>query len=467
MIRKDINDYIDAHFDEMVEKLKALVSIDSKTAPKKGDMPFGESVNKALMYANELLDGYGFKTTNYDNYVLAADMNDKEHGLDILAHLDVVVEGDGWTVCEPFKPVIKDNRIYGRGTADDKGPAIAAIFGMRAVKDLGIELKENVRLILGTDEECGSSDLDYYYTKEKPAKLSFTPDAEFPLINTEKGRLSSEFTGSFKTASTGLNILSISAGSKANVVPGKSYAYISGMKKEALQTALNGVIADDRLKVTITEEGDKLKLFVEGIGGHAAYPEGSCNALTALITLLAGLPLENSESNNVIKALADLMPFGDFYGKAMGIAMRDDISGDLTLSFNMLTLENGFLSGTYDCRAALCANDENLTEVVRKNLDKIGLDMKTKKMTEPHHVPADSFFVRTLLDVYEDYFNKKGVPHSTGGGTYVHHVENGVAFGCEIEGVDNHMHGADEFMDLDILKISAKMFADAIIRLCA
>ena len=58
----------------------------------------------------------------------------------------------------------KDGKIYGRGTADDKGPAIAALYAMRAVKELGIPVKKNVRLILGTDEECGSSDIRHYYS---------------------------------------------------------------------------------------------------------------------------------------------------------------------------------------------------------------------------------------------------------------------------------------------------------------
>ncbi len=467
MINKDINDYIDAHFDEMVEKLKALIEIDSKTSDKKDDMPFGENVQRALLYAEDLLNGYGFKTTNYDNYVLTADINDKKYGLDILAHLDVVVEGDGWTVCEPFKPVIRDNKIYGRGTADDKGPAIAAIFAMRAVKELGYELKEGVRMILGTDEECGSSDLDYYYSKEKPAKMSFTPDAEFPVVNTEKGRLSSEFTGVFKTSDNGINVLSIHSGSKSNVIPGKADAVISGISEEELRNIVNNLIDDDNIKITVKKDNDDVKLYIAGKAGHAAFPESSNNALTAMLTILSRIDLADGTANDSIKGLAKLFPYGDYYGKSIGVAMNDEISGNLTVSLNILTFENGNLSGTFDCRAPLCANDDNLTEVIRKNLAKIGLEMKEEKMVPPHHVPADSFFVSTLLNVYEDYFNKKGVPHSTGGGTYVHHVDNGVAFGCEVEGVDNHMHGADEFMDLDVLRMSAKMFADAIIRLCA
>ena len=88
-------------------------------------------------------------------------------------------------------------------------------------------------------------------------------------------------------------------------------------------------------------------------------------------------------------------------------------------------------------------------------------------MKPAHYVPEDSFFVKTLLDTYEEYFGKKGKPLFTGGGTYVHELERGVAFGCMTEEVDNHMHGDDEFMEIDMLLRSAKIFADAIVRLCS
>lgn len=464
-MRAKIDAYIEEHFEETIEKLKDLIRIPSKKADAKGDKPFGEPVHQALMYAENMLEDYGFITTNYDNYVVTADMNDKKYGLDILAHLDVVTEGEGWTVCPPFEPVIKDGKIYGRGTADDKGPAMAAILAMRAVKDSGVELKKGVRLILGTDEECGSSDLDYYYSKEKEAQMSFTPDAEFPVINTEKGRLSSKFDVEFEETVVDKMIVSLHSGAISNVVPAKADAVLKGCSVFELEKAVE-VMKERELSFTIKENGELVHLHAEGVGGHAAYPELSSNALTGILAVLKELDLSSCKANDLIKGLAVLFPYGDYYGNAMGVAMKDEISGPLTLSLNVLDYEKGKLAGVFDCRAALCANDDNLTRVIEQNLDRLGLFMHEKSMIEPHHVSSDSFFVKTLLEVYEDHFGEKGEAHSTGGGTYVHHLKNGVAFGCEIAGIDNHMHGNDEFMDLEIFKKSAKIFADAIIRLC-
>lgn len=115
------------------------------------------------------------------------DLNDQETVLHILGHLDVVDPGEGWTVTEAFVPKLVDGLLYGRGTDDDKGPVAAALLAMKAVKDLGIPLRRNVRLIAGTDEETGFRDVKWYYSRHPYAPYTISPDADFPIINIEKG----------------------------------------------------------------------------------------------------------------------------------------------------------------------------------------------------------------------------------------------------------------------------------------
>lgn len=186
MRKEELRTYIENHESEMIEDLKSLIRIPSEKQAAEPGKPFGAPAAEALAQGIEILEKYGFAVTNYDNYAIAADFNQEEKGLDILAHLDVVPAGEGWQETDPFTPRIKEGKMFGRGTADDKGPAIAAIYAMRAVKELGYPLKKNVRLVLGSDEECGSSDLEYYYKKEVEAPCTFSPDAEFPVINIEK-----------------------------------------------------------------------------------------------------------------------------------------------------------------------------------------------------------------------------------------------------------------------------------------
>ncbi len=162
-MKEIIEKYFEKNRDFMVEDIAKLVRIKSDKQEAKEGKPFGEGPAEVLAVALEIASKMGFKTHNYDNYAGAIDLNDHERKLDILAHLDVVPAGNGWSITEPFEPLVRDGRIYGRGTTDDKGPAVAALYAMKAVKDLNIPIKAGVRLILGTDEECGSSDIRYYY----------------------------------------------------------------------------------------------------------------------------------------------------------------------------------------------------------------------------------------------------------------------------------------------------------------
>lgn len=154
MRKEELRTYIEKHESEMIEDLKSLIRIPSEKQEAEPGKPFGAPAAEALAQGIEILEKYGFAVTNYDNYAIAADFNQEEKGLDILAHLDVVPAGEGWQETDPFTPLIKEGKMFGRGTADDKGPAIAAIYAMRAVKELGYPLKKNVRLVLGSDEEC-------------------------------------------------------------------------------------------------------------------------------------------------------------------------------------------------------------------------------------------------------------------------------------------------------------------------
>ncbi len=496
MYREEIEQYIEAHKHDMVEDIFTLCRINSEKMPYEEGMPYGRGAATALAAALSMAEKYGFAITNYDNYVGTADMNDKEKQLDILAHLDVVPAGEGWKETEPFEPILKDGLLIGRGTADDKGPAVAALYAMRAVKELGIPLSKNVRLILGTDEECGSSDIEHYYGIEKEAPMTFSPDADFPVTNVEKGRLEAHFHGTFEPSAALPRLVGVDTGIKANVVPGKAQATVEGFEMTVLEecaakteqetgvrfmfeASADGEVSSphvgsadgevspphfgsadgvDRSQVTITAIGE---------GAHAAFLEGGNNALTGLLTLFKYLPFAPCAQIDAVRGLVALMPHKDVTGIAMGIAMEDEISGPLTLAFSMLKVTDRELNGVFDSRCPVCGNKENVLYVVRDKMTSIGLTLENQDMKEPHHVDGDSHFVKTLLRVYEEYTGLEGKCQYTGGGTYVHDLKNGVAFGATLPGTENRMHGADEFAVLEELVVSAKIFAQVIVDLCS
>jgi len=467
MIEAKLDAYIDSHMDDLLADLKELISYDSElTEPAEG-APFGIKAAECVAACEAMLKRHGLPVRNHEFYALSADLEPSlEPGLDILAHLDVVPAGNGWTVTDPFTMKIVGDKVYGRGTSDDKGPALCALYAMLALRDCGVKLSKNVRLILGSDEESGSRDLQHYFRTEKSAPMSLSPDAEFPCINIEKGSLHPGFTAATALPEALPRIISIDAGIRTNVVPDSANAVVEGLDESAVTAIFDTLSLDGcRLECEKTENG--LSLTVRGKTAHASLPQDGINAITALLRLLAALPLSTAPLHDQIKALAVLFPHGDYNGKALGVALEDDISGKTTLTLDILhyDAENGLL-GVYDCRACLSANDENTTAVIAAKLSAAGIKQGDRPMNPPHHVPADSFLVRTLMEVYNTFTGRNDQPLCIGGGTYVHHIDNGVAFGCCSLDVDTHMHGADEFMPIEYLNFGTKIYARAILRLC-
>ena len=467
MYRKEIEEFVEAHRQEMLEDICTLCRINSEKMPYKEGMPYGEGAFTALAEALSMAENYGFSITNYDNYVGTVDLNEKESQLDILAHLDVVPAGEGWKETEPFEPVVKGDKLFGRGTADDKGPAVAALYAMRAVKELGIPLKKNARLILGTDEECGSSDIAHYYAIEKEAPMTFSPDGSYPVVNTEKGGLNGHFTASFAPSDALPKLVSVEAGIKVNVVPGKARATVQGIDVEVMEKAAEEVSGETGIRFEFDVEEDAATITAIGAGAHASKPEEGNNALTGLLVLIQRLPFAPCEQISAIGRLLELIPHGDTSGKALGIAMSDELSGDLTLAFSLLTISDRELDGTFDSRCPVCATKENVLEVAKAKMAEKGFTLLNDSMKPPHHVDEDSEFIRTLLRTYEEYTGRTGECIAIGGGTYVHELKNGVAFGAAMLETDNRMHGADEFAVIEELIVSAKMFAQVIVDLCS
>ncbi len=466
MYKQRIEEYFASRQAEMLEDISRLVRIRSDRQPARPGEPYGPGAAKVLAESLAMARAMGFGVKNYDNRVGTVDLNDLPPALDILAHLDVVPAGDGWTVTEPFEPRITAGRIYGRGTADDKGPAVAALYALRGVRDLGIALRKNARLILGTDEESGGSDIEHYYALEEEAPMTFTPDAEFPVINIEKGRLVGSMTAPWPEEIRKSRLISLEGGTKINMVPEKAEAVVADLDMEQIAELLTQVEKSTGVIFTAHSEGKNLVIRAQGKAAHAATAENGNNAITGLLFLLSLLPITGDGRIGLIRRLHRLFPHGDHYGQALGVAMADDLSGPLTLSLDLIRTDDYGLEAEFDSRTPLCANDENVRQVAANRLRSAGIRLAENPMVPPHHVPAETPFVKILLRCYEMYSGKPGRCVAIGGGTYVHNLARGVAFGCADPEVDNHLHGPDEFAVIEQLMMSAKIFTQVIIDCC-
>lgn len=465
-LEERISEWVDDHSEEFLRDVARLVAVRSVRGEAGDGMPFGPGPRAALDEAIALCGEYGFKTNNYGGAVGTADLApEKDAALDILGHLDVVGEGTGWDT-DPYTAVIKDDGcMYGRGTDDDKGPVAAALTAMRCVRDLGLEFKGRVRLIMGTDEESSCGDLPYYYGANKPAPMTFTPDSGFPVYNTEKSMYAPQFGKEMRSDGAGPGIVEFDGGFRRNVIPSRASAVVAGFSESEIRDLLGREA--EKIKVGLLTESVSggVKITAVGIQGHAAYPEEANNGITALLHLLGLLPFAEGNVSGMFGALRRLFPHGDWRGKALGIAQADDISGELTASLNILKYDGERLSGQFDCRAPLCADDANTRMAAERVLRAEGFEI-SGNMHAAHHTPGESVFVQTLLRCYETYTGKKGECRYTGGGTYVHDIPGGVAFGAGMPGFNTNLHGANERMNVRDMITAVKIFALAVAELC-
>ena len=441
---------------DMIDTLQRWIRVPSVRADKSADnAPFGAEVRRALDVALDDIRRLGFAPRDIDGYCCDAEIGEGEETIAVLAHLDVVPEGDGWEH-DPYGGEIVDGIMYGRGTNDDKGPGVAALFAMKAIAEAGIPLKRRCRLILGCDEECGMKDLEYYEEKIGLPDMGFSPDAEFPLINTEKGIMQMKLDGEM----TDERLVSIACGTRANVVPGSAVAVLAGDWREQAAEAFD--VEDEDCAIETELVGENTKVVVTGVPAHASTPDQGKNAAKMLIAVLSKLGIGGA----VIALLEEAAGEGA-YGVNLGIAGSDQVSGPLTINLGLMSCENGRFSVTFDCRYPVFFDDKTVTGTVAKRLAPAGFVMEPCTASHPHHVPESSELVTKLMAVYNAITETQAKPFAIGGGTYARHLKEGVAFGMMFPGEPENAHQANECINVANFFKAARIYAYAILALCA
>ena len=449
-----LNAIIESMHDEMIDTLQKWIRVPSVKGEAAPGAPFGKEVRSMLDMALADCEQMGFKTQNFDGYIAHADLGEgsDEDALAILAHLDVVPEGDGWKY-PPYGAVIENGRMYGRGTSDDKGPAVAALYAMKAVKDVGIPLRRKVRLILGCDEESGWEDIAHYNKVATMPRMGFSPDASYPIINIEKGICRLELHGVL--SSEGLQVIAFNNGERPNVIPGRASALVAGDAATVAQAEAAAKKLDIPAEVQLTDEG--VAITVTGISGHAAYPETARNANGEMLLLLRELGVQGD-----LCLLADKIGL-DYKGEGLEISVSDGISGYLTCNLGIIRAGEGGVYATLDIRYPVMTNPDMIIKNVSASLP--GMRVEAMEVKEPHHVPAGSELVQNLLDAYHEVTGYERKCLYTGGGTYARSLQEGVAFGASFPQDEDLAHQANEYADIEGLYKNIKIFALAIVKL--
>ncbi|MFD1485581.1 dipeptidase PepV [Lacticaseibacillus baoqingensis] len=451
---------------DILHDLATLVAIESV---RNDDLatpqaPLGEGPAAALKAMLALAKRDGFATKNFDNVVGRIVAGQGPEVIGILGHMDVVPAGPGWD-SDPFFLTQKNQRLYGRGTADDKGPTLAAYYALKLLKDQGITLNKRVDFIIGTDEESGWYGMTRYQQTEQLPEYGFSPDAEFPIINGEKGISTLLLTfNATKPALANRQLLSFSSGLRVNMVPQTATAIITGTLPPDWQAVTAAYAKAHHVTIDTTQSVDGQVFTLTGKGAHALEPDAGINAATHLATLLAPW-VDDPAGQQYLTTIATYL-HDDSRGHRLGIAITDPVMGELTASADLFTYQpDGEQSIAINVRYPQGTDLDVIQRQMQATLDTTATVSIQDPGHTPHYVSAQTPFVQTLLQVFEAHTGQAGHEKVIGGGTYGRILKHGVAFGAMMPGRENVMHQANEYMPLADLIQAVAIYADAIYRL--
>ncbi len=465
-----IEKYIENHKKEIIEKTQELIQIPSIISKSHNPQhPFGEAINNALEYMLKLGKKLGFRTKNIDGYCGYIEFGEGEEIIGIIGHLDVVPAGEGWKY-PPFSGTIYHNKIYGRGAMDDKGPVISSLFAMKAVMDT-CQVHKRVRLILGLNEENDWKCISYYKAHEESPTIGFSPDADFPCIHSEKAILTSYLKMDYSAFwEQNIVIKEINTyGNAINVVP-KICSIILKINSQKivmndLIQNLKHIIAETNFEVDIYKlDEEEIKLTAYGVPSHAAHPDSGINAISRLIIVLSNI-------FNTYKIKLALLDFFTTYintqydGKNLGISFEDN-SGRLTLNVGDFYLKNNVLQIGLNIRIPITMNMLEIgNRLIEHTSSYPDIDFNTVSYKPALYISKENILVKTLCNVYNKETNSHLEPIAIGGATYARAFDNCISFGANFPSDPDMCHQTNEFIAIDKLLLSCKIYAKAILAL--
>lgn len=419
-----VDRWIEEHKTQFVEEICQLIRYPSIADANSAVRPFGAACRDVLDAYLEIGKKHGFSVDNHDYYVgelYLPQWEHKSHRIGLLGHLDVVPVGEGW-IYPPFEGIVKDGLIIGRGSQDNKGPCLTALYTVMCLRDLAVPLEYDICALAGTDEESGMGDVLYYRDHCSLPDLILVTDSGFPICYGERGIVSGQLV-SEKNLSD--QILSISAGTAAGILP--AYAEIRMKRSKNLLQKLQGIPTQAK-DYGWKEEGEELIFWAAGIGGHLAFAKNARSAIPSLLHFLLDYDLFEYESDREIFSFAaDVTGSSD--GSALSIDCADEISGAMKFGCGVMKMEARHLQIGFSARCPLSADREEVLASIKKHSIEKGYEVKQPRILEANYFPKETPVVDTLSKVFQQVTGLDWEPQVFEAGTHARKLPNAVAFG--------------------------------------
>ena len=439
-LHNKVKEFVKENERNIVQDIKDICAIKSLPGEPAPNAPFGAENRKALDLALAMSQRLGLDTKDCEGYLGYAEVKgESDKYIASIAHLDVVPEGNGWKA-DPFVVREVDGWLIGRGVCDDKGPAIITMYMLKFFKDNYKTLPYTLRALFGCEEETGMRDVEYYLENYPAPVFAFTPDANFPVCCGEKGIAAADLISA--KIENG-NVIDFTAGVASNVIPDRASITV---KTDKTLTQAEGI--------EITAENGVATLKAYGIGGHAAMPEGTKNAIGMLVEYCLANELLTAEEEKYFKVLSDLHSSTD--GAGVGIASDDGIFTPLTCIGGMMKLEDGRFVQNINIRFPTSITGDEIKVILTAKLAAVGGTVEMPRDNPPFYVDKNSAPIQALLKAYNDITGENAQAYTIGGGTYARHFPSAAAFGIEPSAAYpdyfpdfiGPVHGAEEGYDI-------------------
>ena len=465
-LQRDIEAYRDAHWDEVLADIEALVSIASveDLDAATPDAPYGPGPRNALDAALAIAGRMGLEAHDCEGRIGYADLpGESRTQIGIIGHVDVVPAGPGWNF-EPYAVTRRGGYLIGRGVIDDKGPLMVALHAVKFWKDRaaasGEQLPYTVRVLFGANEETNMKDVAYYRSRHEDPAFLFTPDSQFPVGYGESGICSGTLMGPRIEAG---EIAEIGGGQAVNAVPGQAWAVVRA-QMDSLERWRSEAI---RLIEVPGSNGDLIRVEAQGVSAHASTPELGVNAIGVLVDFLIEAGIGSPEEHAFLELLQRIHRHAD--GSGLQVACSDEHFGPLTVVGGVISIREGRLCQSLDFRYPTSITSDEIERRVNELAAAVspGTTFTMEHDKTPFLMNPDSEEVRALLDAYCTITGEDARGMTSKGGTYARCFTAGVSFGPEKPWIQTPdwvggMHGPDEGVSEDLLKQSFAIYARAL-----
>lgn len=422
---------------DLLRDLEKLIEIPSVLNNDNSNYLFGKAIDDSLKEMLNIAKKLGFKTF-YNEYYGYAEIGSGDELIGVLGHLDVVPAGDleKWET-NPFKLIKKDGKLYGRGTQDDKGPILAALYGVKLLMDEGTDFNKRVRFIFGLDEENLWRSIDKYLDNEEKPDYGFTPDSIFPMINAEKGLLQAKLV-----MDKGSDI-KIKVDNAFNAVPDK--AIYDGKEIDKLKVELD--------KLDFEYNDKKSKVEVLGKGSHASKPSEGINAILRLVKALNNIDVKNQTTEMIENVFHDKL-----HGQGFIDNCEDEVSGKLTVNLGNIDLNLNSQVIGLDIRIPVTFEKQKVVDALKDVVSEYGFEYEEYDYLDSIFISEDNFMVKKLKKVFTQETGLDATPKSSGGATYARAIDNCLAYGALFPGDKKVEHKANEYIKKDNLFKCSKIY---------